>query len=63
MKDKFILIIETLHVDDSGDQENVSTEEDSHINCSFSSFLFAFLLRAASMLKNYTFIPIINTCR
>lgn len=49
MKEKFTLIIETLHADDMGDQANVSNRWPNLINCSFFfSFFFAFLLRAAS---------------
>lgn len=41
MKEKFTLIIETLHADDFGDRENVSGWWSNLINCSFS-FLFFF---------------------
>lgn len=42
MKEKFTLIIETLHSDDMGDKENVSNQETNVINCSFSFLFFCF---------------------
>lgn len=49
MKEKFSLIIETLHADDMGDRENVSSWWSNFINRRpFLFFSFAFLLRAAS---------------
>lgn len=53
MKEKFQLIIETLHADDAGDRENVSSCRSNVINRRPFLFSFAFLLRAASsMFKN-----------
>lgn len=52
MKEKFTLIIETLHANDYGDSENVSSWTSDLINCSFSFFSFAFLSRAASSMLN-----------
>lgn len=41
MKEKFTLIIESLHVDDAGDQDNVSVNFTTFINIRFFLFFFA----------------------
>lgn len=61
MKEKFVLIIETLHVDDSGDQENVSTEENFIL---IVVFFFSFGLPfARCFYVNKIHFSIKNTCR
>lgn len=47
MKEKFTIIIETLHADDDGERENVSSRGQTLLIVVFFFFFsFAFLLRA-----------------
>lgn len=51
MKEKFTIIIETLHADDDGERENVSSREQTLLIVVFLFFFFCFpFTRASSML-------------